>query len=115
MDQDRIDAIKAIADRIADYVLNQDNRLFAQLFRARDQYEFRLHLLRAAQKASVPFFGLDEFVEAFFTTTDQDMLKFDWQLARDLMIVRVMEVLYQQGRVSIAQSAVVEEAAEASE
>jgi hypothetical protein len=43
------------------------------------------------------------------------MLKFDWQLARDLMIVRVMEVLYQQGRVSIAQSAVVEEAAEASE
>jgi CRISPR-associated protein Cst1 len=115
MDQDRIDAIKAIADRIADYVLNQDDRLFAQLFRARDQYEFRLHLLRAAQKASVPFFGLDEFVEAFFTTTDQDMLKFDWQLARDLMIVRVMEVLYQQGRVSIAQSAVVEEAAEASE
>lgn len=109
MERERIEAIRLIADRVARYIQTQDERLFGQLFNARKEYEFRLSLLKAAKKATDPFFGMDEFVMAFFTTTDQDTLRFDWHLARDLMIVRIIETLYQSGNVAIAQNAMVED------
>lgn len=112
MERERIEAIKVIADRIAHYIQTQDERLFGQLFNARKEYEFRLNLLKAAKKSTNPFFGMDEFVLAFFTTSDQDTLRFDWQLARDLMVVRIIEMLYQSGEVTIVQNAMIEDETE---
>lgn len=109
MDAERIEAIKQVGDRVADYIQTRDERLFKHLFSARNESLFRLALLKADKDAPAPLFTLDEFVLAFFTTTDQDVLRSDWQLARDLMLIRIIEKLHESGRVEIAQRAVIEE------
>jgi len=109
MDTDRIAAIKTVADRLADYIRTRDERLFKTLFNARNEYSFRLELIKAARNAQPPLFSLDEFVQAFFTTTEADTLRSDWLLARDLMIIRIIEKLYESGQVEIIQKTAVEE------
>lgn len=110
MDRERIEGIRTVADRIAEYIQSEDERLFKELFNARSEYQFRLALMKADKKAATPLFTLDEFVLAFFTDTDQETLRLDWSLARDLLIIRIIERLYQTGKLEIAQNAVVEEA-----
>jgi len=111
MDKDRIEAIKAVADRIAEYVEKQDERLLNRLFTARKEWDFRDALIKADKKATQPLFSYDEFVMAFFTTIDKEQLRFDWSLARDLMMVRIIEKLYQDGQSAIVQNMAVEEEA----
>lgn len=109
MDKGRIEAIKVVADRVANYIQKEDERLFNTLFNARNEYEFRLALIKADKAAQPPLFTLDEFVLAFFATTDQDALQLDWRLARDLMVVRIIEKLHENGRVEIVQNVTVED------
>lgn len=109
MDKERIEAIKQVADRVADYIQNHDQRLFRQLFNVRKETEFRLALLKADKDAHPPLFTLDEYILAFFTTTDQDTLRSDWSLARDLMIIRIIEKLYESGQTEIARQIIVED------
>lgn len=108
MEKQRIEAIKAISDRIAQYILNQDSRLFKQLFYARTGDHFRQALLKADSSAIEPIFGFDDYILAFFTDNEQGMLRFDWYLARDLMMVRVIEALHQANQVEIARQAAAE-------
>ncbi len=109
MDKERIEAIRAIADRAADYIQHVDSRLFRNLFNARREQDFRLILLRADKEASPPLFGLDEYVLAFFATTEQETLRTDWQLARDLLLIRIIETLHRNNQTELVQSAVIEE------
>ncbi len=107
METDRIEAIRAVADRLASYIQTQDERLFKDLFNARNEYQLRTLLIKADKNAQPPLFTLDEFVEAFFTTTEKDTLRSDWSLARDLMVIRIIEKLYEGGKVEIVQEAAV--------
>lgn len=107
METDRIKAIRAVADRLASYIQTQDERLFKDLFNARNEYQLRTLLIKADKNAQPPLFTLDEFVEAFFTTTEKDTLRSDWSLARDLMVIRIIEKLYEGGKVEIVQEAAV--------
>lgn len=75
----------------------------------RKEYEFRLLLLKADKNATPPLFGLDDFILAFFTTTDQETLRMDWNLARDLMLIRIIESLYSSGQTELIQSVVIED------
>lgn len=109
METDRIKAIRAVADRLASYIQTQDERLFKDLFNARNEYQLRTLLIKADKNAQPPLFTLDEFVEAFFTTTEKDTLRSDWSLARDLMVIRIIEKLYEGGKVEIVQEAAVED------
>ncbi len=109
MEKDRIEAIRAVADRLANYIQTQDERLFRDLFNARNEYQLRTLLIKADKNAQPPLFTLDEFVEAFFTTTDKETLRSDWSLARDLMVIRIIEKLYEGGKVEIVQEAAVED------
>jgi CRISPR-associated protein Cst1 len=110
MDKERIEAIKAVAERLAEYIHKIDERLFKELFNARGEYQFRLALLKADKRAAAPLFTLDEFVLAFFNETDQETLRLDWMLARDLMMIHIIDHLYRLGAIDIAQNAVIEEA-----
>lgn len=93
MDQERIEAIQAMADRLAKYIQEQDNRLFKQLFTARSEYQIRFILLKAANAASGVLLPYGEFVRVFFVD-DGDTLRSDWSLARDLLMVRIIEQLH---------------------
>ena len=115
MNEERIEAIKTVADRIAQYIQEQDSRLFNQIFNARTEYDLRLALIRASSRASAPLFTLDEYIDAFFTEGLNETLRSDWLLTRDLIVIRIIEKLYESNKVEIVKSAAAEaDTAEAS-
>lgn len=100
IDKERIASIRQLADRLADYIQNHDIRLFRRLFLARNDYHIRLELQKAANVAQrytdTPLVPYDEFVRIFFFD-EGDALRPDWYLARDLLMIRVIERLHTSG------------------
>ena len=104
VDETRIEAIRAMADRLADYIDEQgDQRLFKTLLyggsRGQDYQELRTRLIRADydQIAShQPLFTLDQFVAVFENSDSQ----YTWRLARDRLLIRIIERLHERGKIA---------------
>ena len=100
IDKERIASIKQLADRLADYIQRHDPRLFKRLFWARNDYTIRLELQKAANAAQrysdAPLVPYDEFIRVFFFD-EGDAVRPDWYLARDLLMIRIIERLHQSG------------------
>lgn len=104
VDETRIEAIRAMADRLADYIDEQgDQRLFKTLLyggsRGQDYQVLRTRLIRADydQIAShEPLFTLDQFVAVFENSDSQ----YTWMLARDLLLIRIIERLHERGKIA---------------
>ena len=100
IDKERIASIKQLADRLADYIQNHDARLFKRLFLARNEHHIRLELQKAANAAQrytgTPLVPYDEFVRVFFFD-EGEAVRPDWYLARDLLMIRIIERLHQSG------------------
>lgn len=99
MDKDRIQQIRELGDRLATYVSEQDDkRFFREFFEHRYNY-FRSALIRAnlayVQRGNRPFITLDPYVAIF--EEGNEIAAPDWRLARDLVLIRMVEKLYQQG------------------
>lgn len=99
MDKVRINAIQQLADRLADYTDKEDSRFFTRLHQARKPHELRLLLLKA-DMASVdeggdPLITLNDFLEIF--EEGEGIPRVDWSLARDLILIRMIERLHQLG------------------
>lgn len=96
MDKVRIEAIRQLADHLAEFVQNQDSRLFTKVFNARRYRDLSFELLRAnkvsVQEGNQPLFTFDQFVDIF--EESEDTPRVDWSLARDLLIVRMIEQLH---------------------
>lgn len=94
MDRTRVDAIKQLGDRLATYVQEVDAHLLGRLYRARNDYQMRLELIKAAYDSRGTSFAnllpFDEFIKVFFND-DGETVQADWYLARDLLIIRVIE------------------------
>lgn len=96
----RIDEIAKLADGLADYIRQHDGRLFKRLFLARNDYTMRLELLKAASSAKdstgdealLPY---ERFIQVFFAD-DGETVRPDWYLARDLLMIRIIERLHQE-------------------
>lgn len=93
MDRKRIEKIRTMADALAGYIQGQDRRLFRELFTARTEYHVRLALLKAANVAPGVLVRYDDFVDVFFVDNGETM-RSDWSLARDLLMVRIIERLH---------------------
>jgi CRISPR-associated protein Cst1 len=101
VDKDRIETIRTMADKIADYVFDsEDLRLFRTFLygrnRGQDYQELRTRLIRADYDwapSNGPLFTLDEFIMAFEDTDD----RFWWLMARDLTLIRMIERLHERG------------------
>jgi CRISPR-associated protein Cst1 len=99
MTKERIDGIRNLGDRLATYIVSQnDRKFFSAFFQNRYDY-FRSALLRAnlaeVQRGNAPIITLDPYMEVF--EEGVDMARPDWKLARDLLLIRMVEQLYQQG------------------
>ncbi len=99
MNKDRIQQIRELGDRLAAYVSGQnDKRFFREFFEHRYNY-FRTALIRAnlahVQHGNPPLITLDPYI-AIFEEGDE-LASPDWRLARDLVLIRMVEQLYQQG------------------
>jgi len=73
-----------------------------ELYNARDYRAFRLALLRAIKSYSgdAPLVEFDGFVSIFEEA--EEFARLDWNLARDLLLIRIFEQLYHAGQLALA-------------
>ncbi|MEX5281239.1 type I-B CRISPR-associated protein Cas8b1/Cst1 [Nitrospira tepida] len=100
MEKSRIEAIRSLGDRVAQHIaLDNDRRLFQGLYRANRYVILRNLLIKASnvrlKKGQPPLLGLDEFLLVF--EEGEELARTDWTLARDLVLIRVIEELHRQG------------------
>jgi CRISPR-associated protein Cst1 len=99
MEKERIDAIRTMGDRLADYVVSQNDRYLFANFRTQNYHTFRTTLLRASRqevsRGNPPLLTFDPYVEVFEVA--EDYPSSSWRLARDLLLIRMTERLYELG------------------
>lgn len=98
MDAHRIETIRRVADRLASYVsVSNDRQLFRGLWMSRRYGDFRRALVTAntrnAQNGKEPLLSFEDFVTVF--EFGEESGRPDWNLARDLVLIRVIEQLHQ--------------------
>ena len=99
MEPGQVEAIRTLGDGLADYIRKEnDRRLFQGLYLARGYREFRGLLLKVTLRAAqdgVLLCSLEQFLQAF--QLEDDYPTVGWDLARDLILLRVIEQLHAHG------------------
>jgi CRISPR-associated protein Cst1 len=100
MDKDRIEQIRHLADALAEYVSSENDTRFFREFFTQNRYEyFRLLLLKAnlgqVKRGKPPILQFDSYLQVF--EEGEELPTTDWRLARDLVLIRMTERLYQLG------------------
>lgn len=100
MDKERIGQIREMGDRLADYVSGQNDRRFFREFFTTQRYDyFRTALIKAnlahVRRGHAPIITLDPYIEVF--EEGVELAHSSWKLARDLVLIRMVERLYDQG------------------
>jgi CRISPR-associated protein Cst1 len=98
MSETRIEEIRKMGDRLANYVYDMDDRrFFRHFFRENRPQEFRAHLIKANLSAiragKAPLFTLEPYTQVFHLDLFDDgaeMLRIDWKFARDLVFIRMI-------------------------
>jgi len=102
VDKERIQMIRELGDRLAEYVASQNNWPFFKAFygETRSYSNMRNLLIKAnldhVKRGNPPLLTLDPFIEVF--EEGSDVSRPDWRLARDLVIIRMIEQLHSLGR-----------------
>jgi CRISPR-associated protein Cst1 len=100
MDETRIQHIRDLGDRLAEYVASQNDRRFFHTFMTARRYDdIRLALINASvaevRRGRPPLVAFDPYIAIFEEGTDLPYA--DWRLARDLVLIRMVERLYALG------------------
>lgn len=112
VEQDRIDQIRDFADRLAAYVSEENDKRFFTAFYSERNYEYlRSSILKAnlrrIRAGGPPLVTLDSYLDVFEEGVDE--LRPDWRLARDLVLIRLIERLYEAGWFRANQDALPDE------
>ncbi len=98
MDDERIVRIKALGDKLANYARKQGGkRFFRQFFIEQKQSHFMNLLMKTNidytkfMRGEETLFDLDSFVMVFMD--GDEVLRPDWRMARDLVLIRMIEQL----------------------
>jgi CRISPR-associated protein Cst1 len=98
MNEKRIESIRAVADQLADYIVTRNKpKVLAKLYRVREDFEFRNILIVANYDVGGQMITYDQFVDAYFHQDEKGNWRIDWSLARDLLLIRVLEQLRNSG------------------
>ena len=100
MEKERVEQIRQLGDALADYVGGQNDRRFFRDFFTASRYDyFRTALIKAntahVRRGNPPFLTLDPYIAVF--EEGDGVAQTDWRLARDLVLIRMVEQLYQKG------------------
>lgn len=103
MEKDRIEQIRILGDALANYIQKQNDKRFFRAFYTTGRYDiFRTLLIKVnnenVKRGNPPFLTLDNYLAVF--EESEEMVRFDWRLARDLVIIRMVESLYANGWLS---------------
>jgi CRISPR-associated protein Cst1 len=116
MDKERIEQIRQLGDRLASYVsAENDRKFFTTFYVERRSYEvLRNALIRAnlawVKRGQPPLITLDPYIQVFEQGDDVPFP--DWRLARDLVLIRMIEQLHQQGWLAKNREVITESADE---
>jgi CRISPR-associated protein Cst1 len=97
MDSARIEAIRKLADMLADEIVTEnDRRLWWALYSADAYLKGRRAIIQAShrrlKRGLPPIVSFDEFLEVF--EEGEELPRVDWRLAWDLVLIRTIERLY---------------------
>ncbi|MDD3654368.1 MAG: hypothetical protein PHO01_09320 [Desulfotomaculaceae bacterium] len=100
VDQERIKQIKDLGDRLAAYIAGENDRQFFTAFYNAKKYLYLRNTLIRANLANVkrgnpPLITLEPFIEVFEEGFEVE--RPDWRLATDLVLIRMIEQLYNLG------------------
>jgi len=100
MEEKRIQAIRELGDALAQFIAERNERGFFNAFwMARNYGELRAALIRASsaevRAGRKPLITLDSFLAIFEQA--EGIPNGDWRLGRDLVLIRLLEQLYQKG------------------
>ncbi len=100
MEQERIEEIRKLGDRLAEYVSVENDRRFFQAFLRESRYPYFRSLLLKANLATVrrgnpPLITLDPYIAVF--EDGDEVARSDWSFARDLVLIRMIERLHETG------------------
>ena len=100
MDKERVEAIRQMGERLADYVSMENDRRFFREFYTVQRYDyFRTTLIKAnlahVRRGKPPIIEFDPYIEVF--EEGNELAREDWRLARDLVLIRMVECLYDLG------------------
>ncbi|NJL05958.1 MAG: type I-B CRISPR-associated protein Cas8b1/Cst1 [Chloroflexaceae bacterium] len=96
MDKERIQQIRQLGDGLADYVRRSGGKRFFRNFSTeRSPYALRSLLIRAnierVRSGAPPLFTMDSYIEVF--EEGEEVMRADWLLARDLVLMRMIDQL----------------------
>lgn len=96
MDHERIERIRGLGDGLAHYVRAQGGkRFFRSFFTEQRSDNLRALLIKAnitqMRAGHAPLFDLDGYIEVF--EEGEDVMRADWRLARDLVLMRMIDQL----------------------
>lgn len=111
MEKDRIQEIRDLGDRLAAYISEENDKRFFRTFFAEHRYEFFRTALIKASVSSVrngrpPLITFEQFMKVF--EEGEELYRPDWRLARDLVLIRMVEGLHKQGWLGRNQDAIPE-------
>ncbi len=118
MQENRINQIRNLGDRLAQYIQDRDDRrLLKDIYFERQYWRFRAVLLRAmygytGDEPLVTFDGYTQIFESF--EEGQGAERADWNLARDLLLIRIFEKLHAGGYWAVVKETLQSEDAEES-
>lgn len=97
METTRIEQIRQMGDHLAEYVHSQNDKRFFQDFFMENRYEyFRSRLLKVnlshVRRGNSPLLQFDPYIQVF--EEGNELAYHDWRLARDLVLIRMVERLY---------------------
>lgn len=100
MEKERIENIRNMGDALANYVKSQNDRRFFRNFYMLNRYDLiRNELIKAnkeyARRGHPPFLTLDGYISVF--EEGDELARVDWKLARDLVLIRMVEQLHANG------------------
>jgi CRISPR-associated protein Cst1 len=98
MEKERIDEIRKLGDKLAVYVKEQDDkRFFLNFYKVQRYDDFRTLLMRANNRyvraGRAPLVEFNPYLIVF--EEGDGVMRLDWKLARDLVLIRMIEQLYQ--------------------
>lgn len=99
MHHDRIEAIRALGDGLAEEIASYDHRIFRRVYQASRYPAVRRLLLQINSsrlaRAKEPLLDFEGFLKIF--EVNEEFPQADWRLAWDLVLIRVMDELYRRG------------------
>ncbi len=110
--ESRINRIREIGDNLADYVNEENEKKFFSKFYGESRYDVvRNSLIRVnhdrLRKGKPPIIKFDPFVEVFEEQDENG--RSNWRLARDLILIRMIERLFELGWIEKHAGAILED------